>query len=82
MIETSEHLSVSLVPKNEAEFPEVVQVEVLKKLPIDKKEVYIAKLLTPPHQDFGYHVGELLVVNVKYEDDKMFAFCEGAMQKQ
>lgn len=81
MIEKGEVINVSLVPKNEAEYPEFVKVEILQKLPIEDKNIYIAKMITAAKQDFGYHVGELLVVHITYEADKMFAFCEGAAQK-
>ena len=82
MIQIGQRLSVSLVPKNEAEYPEIVEVEIMKQLPLKHKNVYIAKLLTQTHQDFGYHVAQLLVVNVTYEEDKMFAFCQEALQKE
>ncbi|MGM0623829.1 MAG: hypothetical protein ACQESH_07410 [Campylobacterota bacterium] len=81
MIKKGEVINLSLIPKNEAEYPEFVKAKVLQTLPSKDKQLYLAKLLHAPKQDFGYCIGELLVVHVSYEEDKMFAFCEGAAQK-
>lgn len=80
MIKIGDEISISLVPKNEAEYPEIVTAKVVQQFPIEEQEVYIAKLLMQTHQDFGYHVGELLLVNVSYENNKMFAYCEKAIK--
>jgi hypothetical protein len=80
MIQIGDEVKISLVPKNEAEYPEIVSVKIVQQLPLDDKEVYIAKLLVQTNQDFGYHVGELLLVYVTYENGKMFAYSEKSIQ--
>jgi hypothetical protein len=79
MIQLGDEIPISLVPKNEAEYPEIVTAKIIQQFPIDEQEVYMAKLLIQTNQDFGYHVGELLLVHVSYENDKMFAYCEKAI---
>jgi len=81
MVQLGDEIMVNLVPKNEAMYPEIVKVQLMQRLPLDEKEVFIAKLLVLTGQDFGYQVGELLLVHLSYEANNLFAYCEKSIQE-
>ncbi|GEM_PF-4862938 len=65
-------ISVMLVPRHEALYPEQVWVRIEKPIPSNENNVYIGKLLNLPDQDFGIHLNELLIVMIqKKENDAM-----------
>ena len=80
-IQISDEVSTVLLPSNEADFPENANVVILQEIPSDLSDVFIGKLLQQPKQDFGYHVGELLLIRVMYEENKRFVYCEKSLKE-
>jgi hypothetical protein len=74
-------INVLLSPKNEAEQPELVLVKVLQQIPSENSFVFIGTLQQQTKQDFGYRVGELLIVKTIIENDKVSAFCTQSLQE-
>lgn len=58
-------ISVMLVPRHEALYPEQVWVRIEKPIPSNENNIYIGKLLNLPDQDFGIHLNELLMVMIQ-----------------
>lgn len=75
-LEENNTIRVVLVPKNEAEIPESVWVDIKQQLPIEDTYTFIGSLLTQPTQDFGFYKGELLIVKIILKDDKLMAICD------
>jgi hypothetical protein len=82
MVDIGDIIDVMLLPKNEAEYPESAKVKLKAKLPIGDKELFVGELLYQTKQDFGFIVGEFIMVHVTNQDGKVSAFCSGSMQEQ
>lgn len=82
MIKIDDIIPVILLPKNEAEHPESTQVKIKAQIPYEDKLVYLGELLHQTKQDFGFAVGEFLMINVSIEDGKMSAYCVSSMKEQ
>ncbi|HFU76309.1 MAG TPA: hypothetical protein ENK66_08705 [Arcobacter sp.] len=80
-IQLEDEVSIILLPSNEADYPENVNAKILQEIPSDLSDVFIAELLQQPQQDFGYHVGEFLLIRVMYEEDKRFVYCEKSLKE-
>lgn len=60
-----DNISVMLVPRYEALYPEQLWVRIEKSIPSTENNIYIGKLLNLPDQDFGIHLNELLIVMIQ-----------------
>lgn len=74
-------IDVLLSPKNEADYPEQVKVKLLQQIPSEMTQVFIAELLQQTKQDFGYHVGELLIIKITIEEDSILAVCTESLHE-
>ncbi|QOG12610.1 hypothetical protein [Arcobacter sp. FWKO B] len=60
-----DNISVMLVPRHEALYPESVWVRVEKSILSSENNIYIGTLLNLPDQDFGIHLHELLIIMIQ-----------------
>lgn len=74
-LKIDKEIDVLLSPKNEAELPELARVQLVQQIPSQSAQVFIGKLLQQTKQDFGYQVGELLLIKITLEDNSYIAFC-------
>lgn len=65
MVGFPDNISVMLVPRHEALYPEQVWVRIEKPLPSNENNIYIGKMLNLPDQDFGIVIHELLIVMIQ-----------------
>lgn len=79
--DSREIIQVNLVPRNEAEYPEKIWVDIKNVLSVDDGYTLIAQLLVQPSQDFGMKKGELVVVKIQEIKDDLIAFCQNTLKE-